>query len=89
MKINYVVIDHEPLCHAFITKQKIRRTNPRRLHHIAQFTADIRHVAGGGALHPVADGLYRIEQIDCSSPIEWNEIVNMQQQDSKLKTLLK
>lgn len=86
-----VYTDHKPLCHAFTTKQNStsKMIAPRRLRHlefIAQFTTDIRHLAGN--MNPVADALSRVEQIDCPTPVDWNELADMQRNDVELTQLL-
>ncbi|PZC79258.1 hypothetical protein B5X24_HaOG216524 [Helicoverpa armigera] len=86
-----VYTDHKPLCHAFTTKHDTSNKviAPRRIRHlefIAQFTTDIRHLAGN--LNPVADALSRVEQIDCPTPVNWNEIADMQRNDTELAQLL-
>lgn len=86
-----IYTDHKPLCHAFKPRQNgaLEKTTPRRLRHleyIAQFTTDIRHLAGSE--NPVADALSRIAQIDCPTPLDWNEIAQKQQDDQELQPLL-
>lgn len=86
-----IYTDHKPLCYAFTTKQNSanKKECPRRLRHleyIAQFTTDIRHVAGN--MNPVADALSRVEQIDCPTPVDWSEIADTQGNDNELKQLL-
>lgn len=80
-----VFTDHKPLCYAFATqKEKCSPRQFRHLDYIAQFTTDIRHIAGKDNV--VADTLSRIEEV--STPIDFTLLSQSQDNDSELKQLL-
>lgn len=82
-----IYTDHKPITFAF--RQKAEKTSPRQIRQldlIAQFTSDIRHVAGSANV--VADSLSRIEAITWREQINIEDIARAQQADDELKTLL-
>lgn len=81
-----IYTDHKPLIHAF--QQNLDRATPwqfKRLEYIAQFTSDIRHVAGTNNV--VADALSRVESI--SESVSIAELVEAQKADEELAMLQK
>lgn len=80
-----VFTDHKPLIYAF--KQDPLKSSPRQARHleyIAQFTTDVRHIAGEENV--VADALSRVEAIEKAVSLE--ELVEEQSGDKELKALL-
>lgn len=84
----FVNTDHKPLVYAF--NQNAEKASPRQLRHlnfIAQFSTDIRHIAG--VKNYTADFLSRIESINMSSNIDYEALAAEQKTDVELQNLLK
>ncbi|BES91401.1 Reverse transcriptase (RNA-dependent DNA polymerase) [Nesidiocoris tenuis] len=88
-----IFTDHKPLVHAF--SQSPEKASPRQFRHlefIAQFSTDIRHVAGED--NQVADYLSRLEnepsrvEAIVKSTFSPADIAQAQQSDTQLKELL-
>lgn len=88
-RLCHVMTDHKPLTFAYVNSKKMDESTPRQiryLDYISQFTTDIRHISG--ELNVTADFLSRIEQINTSPPIFYNEIALQQVKDDELTQLL-
>lgn len=82
-----IYTDHKPISFAF--KQKSEKTSPRiirQLDLIAQFTTDIRHIAGSENV--VADSLSRIDAITWREQIGVADIAREQSTDVEIKQWL-
>lgn len=83
----HIYTDHKPLVYAF--QQSLDKASPRQARHldfIGQFTTDIRHVEGQENV--TADLLSRIETIQSSSTIDFNELAEDQSRDPELTDIL-
>lgn len=81
-----IFTDHRPLTFAFTTKRD--KCSPRQfryLDYIAQFSTDIRYVAGKD--NTVADTLSRIEELQL--PLDYKALAKAQETDEELQNLLK
>lgn len=85
---NFLILtDHKPLIFAF--RQNLDKASPRQrrqLDYIAQFTTDIRHIAGMDNI--VADTLSRIEPIGIMENIDYEQIALDQNSDDELSKLI-
>jgi hypothetical protein len=80
-----IFTDHKPITYAF--QQKRDKCSPRqfnRLHFIAQFTTDIRHISGQDNV--VADALSRVESV--TAPPSHDALAASQDGENDLRTLL-
>lgn len=81
-----VYTDHKPLTHAFAERKA--NCSPRQYRHldyIAQFTTDIRHIAGKDNV--VADPLSRVEELQL--PVDLDVLASSQTADEELSRLLR
>ncbi|PZC82925.1 hypothetical protein B5X24_HaOG209368 [Helicoverpa armigera] len=84
-----IYTDHKPLTYA-LTKKASSSDTPRRerqLHFISQFCSSIKYIEG--EQNTVADALSRLEEINCPTSIDYNQLSIDQQQDQELKLLKK
>lgn len=82
-----ITTDHKPLVHA-LTRPASSSDTPRRerqLHFISQFCSNIEYIKGED--NTVADALSRIEEIQCPTTINYDELAYDQAQDEELKML--
>ncbi|KAL0893731.1 hypothetical protein ABMA27_013877 [Loxostege sticticalis] len=80
-----IYTDHKPLCFAF--HERKNNCSPRQFRHldyIAQFSTDIRHIAGKDNV--VADTLSRVEELQ--KPIDLEELAKSQTSDPELEQIL-
>lgn len=79
--------DHKPLTYA-LTKPASTSDTPRRerqLHFISQFCSCIKYIKGEE--NTVADALSRLEEINCPTTIDYNQLSIDQNNDDDLKKL--
>lgn len=82
-----ILTDHKPLVYAF--KQKLDKASPRQIRHldfIAQFSTEIKHIAGKDNV--VADSLSRIESISLPIIVSLEDLATRQKDDEELTSLL-
>lgn len=82
-----VYTDHKPLAYA-LSKTTSNSDTPRRerqLNYISQFCSSIKYLQG--KQNTVADALSRIEEIDCPTTIDYNQLAIDQHNDEELKEL--
>lgn len=78
--------DRKPLVYAF--KQRLDKASPRQIRQldfIAQFSTNIKHIAGKDNV--VADSLSRIESISLPVIVSLEDLVTRQKDDEELKSL--
>lgn len=78
--------DHKPLVYAF--KQRLDKASPRQIRQldfIAQFSTNIKHIAGKDNV--VADSLSRIESISLPVIVSLEDLATRQKDDEELKSL--
>lgn len=83
----FINTDHKPLVYAF--NQKSDKASPRQLRHldyIAQFSTDIRHIAG--AENITADFLSRIFKITTTGEIHFDDLAAEQKTDNEIQHLI-
>lgn len=83
----HINTDHKPLVYAF--KQKSDKASPRQLRHldyVAQFSTDIRHIAGTENI--TADFLSRISGISTNDDIDYDSLAAEQQTDHEMQAII-
>lgn len=81
-----IYTNHKPIIYAF--KQDPSHSSPgqsRHIQYIAQFSTDIRHIAGKD--NTVADALSRVEEIQTALNLE--ELSKAQEEDTEIQEILK
>lgn len=82
-----IFTDHKPLIYAFLKKSD--KCSPRQLRHldfIAQFSTDIKHIAGRDNI--VADAFSRVASLDIYGLLDPESMAQAQRQDQELQHLL-
>lgn len=70
----------------FSTKTKLDRRS-RQIQYIAQYTSDIRYIAG--SRNQIANALSHLEINVVSTPVTYEDIARMQIQDEKIQNIRK